>query len=411
MLQPTLIAVICFTLFLVVVLLKAGYGISSDILQNRSTNKRQLAAENAASQELSSRLKQTYIDLSLSRRQIRWREVMVAKVIMESEDVRSFYLVDQEFEPLPSALPGQHVLVERPKQADSEGGFRCYSLSDDCTTGHWRISVKRNSEKPQSVSRWLHEEIVVGDILKVRGPSGSFYLQPTANRNVVCVSAGIGITPMLPMLMESIRRPCGAIYCFAQFRDVAHMPFADSLLSLAAKFQQVSMNIWISRLPEGVRKSTQGMFFEGKFQARNLLCHTGALDHSDYYLCGPEEWQDRIRTELIESGVPSKSVRYELFHQTEKPPTSTTDPVQHNVLFRQSGANARFESSHCSLLVCAGKNKVSLESGCRTGACGSCAVKLLCGKVRYTREPQFDMQSNEILPCVCVPESDLEVDA
>ena len=411
MMQPTLIAILFFAVFLTVVLVRAGYGISSDILQNRSTNKRQLAAEYAASLELSGRLKQTYIDLSLSRRQIRWREVMVAKVEMESEDVRSFYLVDQEFEPLPAALPGQHILVERPKQADSQGGFRCYSLSDDCTAGYWRISVKRNSEKPQSISRWLHEEIAEGDILKVRGPSGSFYFHPAADRNVVFVSAGIGITPILPMLMESIRRPCGAIQCFAQFRDVDHMPFADSLLSLAAKFQQVSMNIWISRFPKGVRTSIQGMFFEGKFQASNLLCHAGAMDHSDYYLCGPEEWQDRIRTELIDAGVPSKSIRYELFHQTEKPPTSTTESVQHNVLFKQSGANARFESSHPSLLVCAGKNSVSLESGCRTGACGSCAVKLLRGKVRYTREPQFDMQTNEILPCVCVPESDLEVDA
>lgn len=409
--QPTLIAVIFFAVFLIVVLLRAGYGISSDILQNRSTNKRHLAAEHTATQALSVRLKQTYIDLSLSRRQIRWREVMVAKVVKESEDVRSFYLVDQEYEPLPAALPGQHLLMERPKQADSEGGFRCYSLSDDCTNGHWRISVKRNSENPQSVSRWLHDEIAVGNILKVRGPTGSFYLQPAANRNVVCVSAGIGITPMLPMLMESIRRPYGAIHCFAQFRDVAHMPFADSLLTLAAKFRQVSMNIWISRFPKGVRRSTHGMFFEGKFQASNLLSHTGAMDHSDYYLCGPEEWQHRIRTELIDSGVPSQSIRYELFHQTEKPPASTTDSVQHNVLFKQSGANAKFESSHSSLLVCAGKNKVSLESGCRTGACGSCAIKLLRGKVRYTREPQFDMQSNEILPCVCVPESDLEVDA
>lgn len=416
MIQPTLIAVICFAVYLAVVLFRAGYGISSDILQNRSTYKRQLASEHDASLELSSRLKQMYIDLSLSRRQIRWQEVIVAKVVMESEDVQSFYLVDQEYEPLPAALPGQHILVERPKQADSQGGFRCYSLSDDCTAGHWRISVKKNSEEPQSVSRWLHEEIEAGDTLKVRGPSGSFYLKPAANRNVVFVSAGIGISPMLPMLMESIRRPCGAIHCFAQFRDVAHMPFADSLLSLATKFQQVSMNIWISRFPDGVSRSTQGMFFEGKFQSSNLLRHSGAMEHSDYYLCGPEEWQARIRTELIDAGVPSKSIRYELFHQTEKPPASaagtvTADSVQHNVLFKQSGANARFELSHPSLLVCAGKNKVSLESGCRTGACGSCAVKLLRGKVRYTREPQFDLQSNEILPCVCVPESDLEVDA
>ena len=115
MMQPTLIAILFFAVFLTVVLVRAGYGISSDILQNRSTKQRQLAAEYAASLELSGRLKQTYIDLSQSRRQIRWREVMVAKVEMESEDVRSIYLVDQEYEPLPAALPGQHILVERPK--------------------------------------------------------------------------------------------------------------------------------------------------------------------------------------------------------------------------------------------------------------------------------------------------------
>ena len=409
--QPIQIAILSFTVYLIVVLLKVGFGIFSDTLQNRKTNKRRLSAEHAANQELFGRLKQTYIDLSLSRRQVKWREVMVVKVVKESEDVRSLYLVDKDYEPLPTALPGQHILVERSKQSDSASCFRCYTLSDDCTAGHWRISVKKASAQPQSVSRWLHDEIAAGDILKVRGPSGSFYLHPSADRNVVCVSAGIGITPMLPMLMESIRRPCASIHCFAQFRDVAHMPFADSLASLAARHPQVSMNIWISRFPKGVRRAPNGMFFEGKFQATDLLRHPGALSHSDFYLCGPEEWQDRIRIELMDAGIKSKSILFELFQQSEKGSTAITDAVEHNILFRQSGANARFELSHQNLLACAGKNSVSLASGCRTGACGSCAIKLLRGKVRYTRKPQFELHSSEILPCVCVPESDLEVDA
>lgn len=409
--QPIHIVTLSFTVCLIVILLRVGFGIYSDTLQNRRTNKRRLAAEHAANQELFGRLQQTYIDLSLSRRQVQWHEVLVVKVDKESEDVRSFYLVDQGYEPLPVALPGQHILVERVNQADSPSCFRCYTLSDDCTAGHWRISVKKASEQPQSVSRWLHDEIAAGDILKVRGPSGSFYLHSAADRNVVCVSAGIGITPMLPMLLESIRRPCGSIHCFAQFRDVAHMPFTDSLSSLAARHPEVSMNIWISRLPKGVRRSPNGMFFEGKFQATDLLRHPGAMSHSDFYLCGPEEWQDRIRMELMDAGVEAKSIRFELFQQTEIVSTATNITVEHNILFKQTGANARFESSHPSLLACAGKNSVSLASGCRTGACGSCAIKLLRGKVRYTRKPQFDLHSSEILPCVCVPESDLEVDA
>ena len=95
--QPIQIAILSFTFYLIVVLLKVGFGIFSDTLQNHKTNKRRLSAEHAANHELFGRLKQTYIDLSLSRRQAKWREVMVVKVVKESEDVRSLYLVDQDY--------------------------------------------------------------------------------------------------------------------------------------------------------------------------------------------------------------------------------------------------------------------------------------------------------------------------
>jgi ferredoxin len=218
---------------------------------------------------------------------------------------------------------------------------------------------------------------------------------------------------MIPMLLEALRKPCRSIHCFMQFRDVAHMPFIDTLTSIAAQYPQVKMQIWISRFPKGVRRSEDSLFREGKFQSADLRAHDGALDSSEYFLCGPEEWQERICADLTEAGVRSDFVHYELFQQSEKPAqaSSSASSTTHIIHFKQSGAMARFEPGHVSVLTCAGQNNVSLESGCRTGACGSCAVKLLGGKVRYTRAPQFQTQTSEILPCVCVPETDLEVDA
>ncbi len=411
--QLILIPAIALLILLILVFARVGFGFLSDTLQRRKTLKKELAAENIARIELAARLRQTYVDLSMSRRQARWREVMVVKVVQESEDVRSFYLVDQSHEPLPSGLPGQHILVERAKGENSSVGCRCYSLSDDCSAGHWRISVKKNSSNAESVSRWLHEEVAAGDVLRVRGPSGAFYLQTAVDRKIVLVSAGIGITPMLPMLFEAIRKPFRPVLCFVQFRDVAHMPFIDTLTNIAAHYAHVEMEIWISRFPKGVRRSAESLFREGKFQAKELLSHDGARRNSDYYLCGPEAWQERIRADLIEAGVRSDFIHYELFQQSEKPVLASPSSkfASHNIHFKQSGSIAKFEQTHSSLLACAGQNSVSLESGCRTGACGSCAVRLLGGKVRYTREPQFQTQTSEILPCVCVPESDLEVDA
>jgi uncharacterized protein len=392
-------------------LLASFHSLLADTLARRKILRSQQSDRGTESSALSNRLRRTYFDLSMSRREISWREVYVAKIDRESEDVRSFYLVDKNHEPLPSFLAGQHLLVERPESKNGAKDCRCYSLSDECATGYWRISVKQSSGHPQSISRWLHEEIRVGDSLRVRGPTGAFYFRTDRSRSVVLASAGIGLTPMLPMLQEAIRTRIENIRVFAQFRDVQHMPFADSLIQLAKQHSNVQMNLWISRFPKGVRSSEGSAIYEGKFTASQLLEYQDAISNTDYYLCGPEPWQSRLRKDLVDAGVSESAVEYELFQPSElaSPPTEINTVC--NVHFRQSGATARFENNHPNLLGCASKNQVPLESGCRTGACGSCVVKLIQGKVRYTRSPQYTVKKDEILPCVCVPETDLILDA
>lgn len=394
-----------------ILVVQSFWAVAANVVQNRRRARTYRADQSQLSIELASRLRRTYFDLSLSRRKVEWREVFVAKVAQESQDVRSYYLIDVQNEPLPGSQPGQHILVERPAIQDLPKDFRCYSLSDDSAEGYWRISVKKNSTYPGSVSRWLHEEVQVGDRIRVRGPSGAFYLRTDHHRALVLASAGIGITPMIPMLIEAIRRGVTRIQVYAQFRDVGHMPFADTLLELADKHKQVGLQIWISRFPKGVSPAKTNLFQEGKFQSHHLLQNLESLSDADFYLCGPEQWQAQITDDLLKAGVSRSAVAYELFQQAEKPSLVPTETPARNVHFKVTGTVARFEGSHPSLLGCADKNQVVMESGCRTGACGSCVVRLLNGKVRYTREPQYQVKQNEILPCVCVPESDLIVEA
>jgi uncharacterized protein len=411
MTQLMLIALGGLCLCLTLVFLRTLYAIVSNILQIRLSTKSECNAEYLVQRELSAKLRQTYLDLSMSRRQTVWRDVLVVKIVKESDDVRSFYLIDPHQEPLPASQPGQHILVERTTKINNIKACRCYSLSDDCMAGHWRISVKRSSDHPQSLSRWLHDEVSVGETLRVRGPSGAFYLNTDSSRHVVFASAGIGITPMLPMLIESIRRQHLSVRCYAQFRDVSHMPFADSLLHIAQQYPQVQVNLWLSQFPKGVKRSQEGPIHQGKFDASLIVGDTSQLLNTDYYLCGPEAWQERMQEDLIAAGVPNQSIRFELFQSSEKPVASNVNTVPCSIHFQQSNSTAKFEASQSNLLGCAAKNHINLESGCRTGACGSCAIRLLKGRVRYTRDPQFQLKSNEILPCVCVPESDLVVDA
>jgi ferredoxin-NADP reductase len=361
-------------------------------------------------------LRQTQMVESVARRPVLWRDLVVARIERESADVKSFYLVDPDGHPLEPCLPGQHVVIQRQATQDFDKDSRCYSLSDDCTAGHWRISVKKQSNTRQSFSRWLHEHVHVGDTIHVRGASGSFFLNSRPQQNVVFVSAGIGITPMIPMLMECIRRNYQSVYFFGQFRDADHMPFGASLIQLATRYSSIHVSVWISRLPQGIRSGNGRVFRMGKFTAGDLLQAVNSNhargESTEFYVCGPEAWQSQLIRQLEEAGVEKHRIHFERFDSPHSvPAASSPETIARKVVFAHSGASAEFNATHPTLLHCANKNKITMESGCRSGACGACAIRMLEGRVRYTREPQFQTKNNEILPCVCVPETDLVVDA
>ena len=85
-----------------------------------------------------------------------------------------------------------------------------------------------------------------------------------------------------------------------------------------------------------------------------------------------------------------------------------------NITFKKSGKTFEWEGRFNNLLDFAEEKGIPLESGCRIGACGTCKVKLISGSVTMETEDGLedsDKAGGMILPCVAVPESDLEIDA
>jgi glycine betaine catabolism B len=85
-----------------------------------------------------------------------------------------------------------------------------------------------------------------------------------------------------------------------------------------------------------------------------------------------------------------------------------------NITFKKSGKTFEWEDRFENLLDFAEEKGISLESGCRIGTCGTCKVKLISGSVTMETEEGLDHSDKAlgmILPCVAVPESDLEIDA
>lgn len=131
-------------------------------------------------------------------------KLVVTAVDDSINDVRTLTLAHVDRAPLPSFTPGSHVVIEcgsapgRPANA--------YSLTGDGTAPEtYVISVLRRAEDiagRASGSRWIHDEVTVGDTLVARPPRSAFAPVLRSRRHLL-VAAGIGITPMISHLRSA----------------------------------------------------------------------------------------------------------------------------------------------------------------------------------------------------------------
>ena len=64
----------------------------------------------------------------------------------------------------------------------------------------------------------------------------------------------------------------------------------------------------------------------------------------------------------------------------------------------------------CSLLVSMERAGIDTHYHCRNGFCGACRTRLCAGTVEYTTDPLAFVRPGDILPCVCIATSDLDLE-
>ncbi|WP_448213033.1 class I ribonucleotide reductase maintenance protein YfaE [Colwellia sp. MEBiC06753] len=75
-----------------------------------------------------------------------------------------------------------------------------------------------------------------------------------------------------------------------------------------------------------------------------------------------------------------------------------------------NGQAVIFTDKHQSLLECLESENIEVHYHCRDGFCGACRIQLNQGQINYPQgEPLAFVGDNEILPCCCVPETDITV--
>jgi ferredoxin-NADP reductase len=241
-----------------------------------------------------------------------------------------------------------------------------------------------------------------------------FVLGEDARVPVVLIAGGIGITPLFAIAREALAAsPDRAIHLIHGVRDARDRVFAAELLGLAERHRNFRLTfVHSGRSPNeaDLPDDHESGFIDVEL-LRRILPH----GQHHFYVCGPPPMMDSLVPALREWGVAGDAVRYEAFGPASIESakgllaTPLASPIE--VRLAQSGRTLNWTGEDTNLLDFAERHGVSVDSGCRSGSCGTCATAVVSGEVLYAQRPAFDLAPGQCLLCVSAPTSDLVLEA
>ncbi|MFB8004396.1 PDR/VanB family oxidoreductase [Nocardia sp. NPDC056000] len=267
-------------------------------------------------------------------------DVVVGARTREADDVVSLTLRRPGGGALPAWRPGAHVDVFLPS-----GRQRQYSLcGDPADRDRYRIAVRRIPDG--SASAEVHDELWVGDRLRIRGPRNAFTLVDAPS--YLFLAGGIGITPILPMARAAGAR--GQLIYTGRSR--ATMPFLTEIGSARV-------------LPDdecGVPDVAEIL----------ATAEPGAA----VYVCGPPPMLAAAQRCLFELN-PTGSLHTERF--SAQP---VVDGREFGITLARTGTTLRVGAQETALAAVR-RTLPDIAYSCQQGFCGSCEVGVLAGAVDH----------------------------
>jgi ferredoxin-NADP reductase len=226
-----------------------------------------------------------------------WQTATVVAVRPETARAKTLRLALER--PAPH-LAGQHYVV-RLTAADGYTASRSFSVASPPGDGaEIELTVERLEDG--EVSTFLHDELIVGDEIEVRGPIGGWFVWK-GDQRALLVGGGSGLVPLMSMLRHA--RNTGRtdlLHLVVSVRSPDDLPYA-------AELDPTEQTIVYSRVaPSGYARAP----------ARITAADLEPLVRPDLeaYVCGSAGFADTASHLLVDLGVPVHRIRVERFGPT-----------------------------------------------------------------------------------------------
>jgi len=240
---------------------------------------------------------------------IDWQLGTVSSTRDETATVRTFTLG------LPAWAghrPGQHVDL-RLTADDGYSVERSYSIaSEPERAGEVDITVERIPGG--EVSPFLHEVVVPGDRLEVRGPIGGYFVWEAAlGGPLLLVAGGSGVVPLMAMARHRARAgmsiPTRLVFSSRTYDEVIYREELDRLAAAHDGFEVI--HTLTRGQPPGWTGFTRRI---DEAMLADALEPLGAATRA--YACGPTALVEVVANALVRLGLPPDRIRTERFGPT-----------------------------------------------------------------------------------------------
>lgn len=271
-------------------------------------------------------------------------KLVVHHLRRHGQDVLEVQFKDPAGHPLPEWVAGSHLRLHLPS-----GEERHYSLLGQPGAAEvYRIAVLRDAHS-RGGSRWIHEQLQVGQLLEAERPLDSFPLQTGPGRAVL-IAGGIGITPLHAMAHAlSAQGREVELHYLARSRD--RLVLLDELRALP----QARLHLHVGSRPD-------------------LDALLGShRDGDSLHACGPVPLLNALRERGAALGWPAEALHFESFGARAQ---GTDRPIV--VHLAQSGISVNV-SPGTSILDALIAADAFVAYDCKRGECGQCHSAVLDG--------------------------------
>lgn len=290
--------------------------------------------------------------------------------------VRAYELRALDGADLPPVSAGSHLDVPV-RLKNGVASTRRYSISSSpLRLDAYEIAVLRE-DAGHGGSIAAHADYKLGITLRCGLPGNDFPLHD-GERPAVLVAGGIGITPIKAMAQKLCAdgRRFKLHYAVRSRAEAAYVDDLECKLGAA-------LHVYAADRRQ-------------RLDLANVMAEAAA--DAMFYVCGPERLIDAVVNAARTAGVPDDRIRFERFAPALV--AASNRPV--SVTLKRSGKRIAVAAGQ-SILDAALDAGVAAVSGCRSGTCGTCRVKVLEGRPEH-RDTALSNEERGPghLMCICV---------